>query len=122
MPSGKLALARAAERIQPGGHLCVIYDQLEEQLATIEPFVRIGLERHEQIFYLVDDNTADAVLTGLKAVGIDVDAALASHALIISKRPDSFVQSGAGYPDIVIRFWKDAVAAAKARGFTTLRF
>jgi signal transduction histidine kinase len=122
MPAGKVALARAAERIQPGEHLCVIYDDPEEQLATVEPFVRVGLERHEQVFYVADENTSDAVLAGLRTAGIDVDAALASHALILSRRPDSFVKSGAGYPESVVRFWRDAVGAARAHGFTTLRF
>src|SRR5882672_10007994 len=53
MLKGRLALARAVERVKLLQHLCVVYDRRDEQLAMVEPFVRAGLERREQCLYVL---------------------------------------------------------------------
>jgi len=76
-------LVRAIEK--PGVHdqLCLIYETQEEQFSAVIPFMKIGLERGEKCLYVVDDNTADMVINGMKAAGMDVEAAIASGKLNI---------------------------------------
>ena len=47
-------------------HLCLIYDTQEEQFAAALPYLRTGLERGEKCLYIVDENTAAAVLDALR--------------------------------------------------------
>jgi PAS domain S-box-containing protein len=122
------ALRKALARLAPHDHLCLIYETREEQFAAIVPFVRLGLERGERCIYIADDNTAQTVLDALRAGEIDVDAALASGALIIAAKQDAYLrpvgaESLRPYfdPDRMIQFLAQAVAEAKAAGFAALR-
>ena len=61
--------SRLAEVVRGLGlheHLCLIYDTREEQFAAALPYLKIGLERGEKCLYVVDENTAAAVLDALR--------------------------------------------------------
>src|SRR5947208_2229743 len=76
--------SRLAEVVRGLGlheHLCLIYDTREEQFAAALPYLKIGLERGEKCLYVVDENTAAAVLDALRRGGTDVDDYLRSGAL-----------------------------------------
>ena len=118
---GTAALSEAISRLAPHDHLCLIYETRAEQFAAVVPFMRLGLERGERCLYIVDENTAQAVLDALRAGGIEVDAALASGALIIAAKQDAYLKQGYFDPDWMIRFLAQAVAEARAAGFTALR-
>lgn len=102
-------------------HLCLIYETREEQFAALVPFIRIGLERGERCVYIADDNTAAVVLDALAAQVLDVASAVASGALMMVGKRETYLQSGAFDPDLMIRFLHDAAEAAKAAGFAALR-
>jgi len=102
-------------------HLCLIYSSLAEQLATAIPFIRFGLERNEQCVYIVDDNTAAVILEAMHNDGIDVNAKLASRALIVAKKQETYLKNGFFDPDQMIAYLKNVTDAAKASGFSALR-
>lgn len=115
------ALSEAISRLEPHDHLCLIYETREEQFAAVVPFMRLGLARGEQCLYIVDDNTAQAVLDALRAGAIDVEAALASGALVIAAKQDAYLRQGYFDPEWMIQFLAQATADARAAGFTALR-
>lgn len=121
MLTGKLALVQAAERVKIGEHLCIVYDRRDDQLATVQPFIRSGLARGEQCLYIVDDNTAETLLAAMRQASIDVDAAVSTRALVIADRRDAYLRGGVFDPDAMLQFWTNALAAAKASGFSALR-
>jgi signal transduction histidine kinase len=121
MLTGRAALARAAERIQIGQHLCTVYDRRDDLLATVQPFVKSGLERGEQCLYLADDNAAGDVLSSMRQSGIDVEAAVARRALVIGGGRGTYLRDGVFRPDAMIEFWGEAIASARADGFSALR-
>ncbi|MBU0485306.1 MAG: MEDS domain-containing protein [Proteobacteria bacterium] len=114
-------LKNALERLDIHDHLCLIYDNREEQFAAVMPFIRIGLERGEKCIYAADDNTAEMVMTGMQAVGIGVEAALASGQLAIVSKRESYLREGFFDPDHMIDFLQQAADEADKTGFSALR-
>ena len=119
--SDQSALHHSLQALAAHDHLCLIYETRAEQFAAVVPFIRIGLERGERCIYIVDDNTAQAVLTALRAGGVDTDAALASGALIIAAKQDAYLKRGYFDPDWMIQFLAQATAEARAAGYAALR-
>ncbi len=114
-------LVETLERIQVHDHLCRLYQTQEEQLATVVPFLRCGLERDERCLYVADDQTAATILEALGAAGVDTAAALGNGALQIACAGQTFLKQGRFYPEAMICLLEDAVRAAKEAGFAALR-
>ncbi|EKD33577.1 MAG: hypothetical protein ACD_75C02649G0004 [uncultured bacterium] len=108
-------------RLQVHDHLCLIYKTREEQFAAVVPFMRLGLERGEKCLYIADENTSAVVRAAMEAGGIDTAAALKSGALSVLSTRDAYLKDGYFDPDMMIRLLGEAIAAAKAEGFTALR-
>ncbi len=111
----------ALEQLNVHDHLCSVYETKEEQLATIIPFIEIGLTRGEKCIYVVDDNTAREVLSAMKLDGIDVDSNITSGSLSIFNKQDTYLKHGYFDPELMIQFLKDAVDSAKEGGYSALR-
>jgi len=114
-------LVAAIGKVGVHDHLCLIYETQEEQFSAILPFMKIGLERGEKCVYLVDDNTAAMVIDGMKAAGMDAEAAVESGMLTIASKQDVYLKQGFFDPDWMIGFLKRATDEARAAGFSALR-
>ncbi len=64
-------------------HICMVYETQEEQLNSIVPYIKIGLELGEKCKYVVDDNTSQAVIETMQKDGIDTESAIKSGSLDI---------------------------------------
>jgi signal transduction histidine kinase len=102
-------------------HLCLIYDNHDEQLAAALPYLRAGLERREKCLYIADENSAAAVLDALRKCGTDVDRYLRSRSLIIAGKQETTLKYGRCDPDWWIRFLSEATREAGAAEFSGLR-
>lgn len=102
-------------------HLALIYDNPDEELDIVVPFLRFGLERWEKAVYIHDDNTAETVVAAMERHGIDVAAAKASGALVIITKRDAYLKNGEFDPEWMIAFLAEEVENAKAEGFRAVR-
>jgi hypothetical protein len=68
---------RSIADLAPGGHLCCLYRSEEEYRSFTVGFLRDGLQRGEKILCLAYAGAADAVLTGLRDAGVDVERGVA---------------------------------------------
>jgi PAS domain S-box-containing protein len=102
-------------------HLCLIYETQEQLLASAVPFVLIGLERGEKCLYVADENTTSALLDGVRAEGVDVDAVAKEGLLTVASEEQAYLKKGYFDPDEMIRYWAGNVGEAKAAGFPALR-
>ncbi len=102
-------------------HLALIYDNQEEQLDIIVPFLRLGMERGEKSVFIVDDSNPETVIAAMEHHGVDVDAATATGALAIITKHDAYLKNGDFDPDWMIGFLAEAVEDAKKEGFHALR-
>jgi len=103
------------------GHLAIIYDNPDEQLDFIVPYLRLGLERGEKSVYIYDDNDADTVIDAMERHGIDVAAASSTGALSILTKSHAYLKNGDFDPDWMIDFLGHAVEDAKREGFPAVR-
>ena len=115
------ALRQALARLAPHDHLCLVYESEEEQFATIVPYFRNGLERHEKCVYVADEHTVEEVLQALRAHGIPVDQARQSGALEVVTQREAYLRHGYFDPESMIGYMHSAVVAAKAAGYAGLR-
>ncbi|MDC4204251.1 MAG: MEDS domain-containing protein [Candidatus Manganitrophus sp.] len=118
---GDSLLGKTIAQTAPHDHLCLLYETPQEQLAAAISFIRIGLERGEQCIYIVDHHAAETIADAMRQEGIDVDAALQSHALIIAQKRDAYLIEGHFDPDRMISFLEQAVHSAERAGFSALR-
>ena len=114
-------LAEVASRLGMREHLCVIYDTQEEQFAAALPFLTTGLERGEKCLYIVDENTAAAVLDALGKSGTDVDRYLRNGALTIAHKEEIYGDQGRFEPDWMIGFLTEATAETGAARFSRVK-
>jgi signal transduction histidine kinase len=114
-------LLTALERMGPHDHLCSIYESPEEHFAVAMPFIRIGLDRGEKCIYIADDGTEAAVRDAMLAEGIDVERAIETDRLVLTKKEAAYLKHGSFDPECMFTFWKDATAEAMSQGFPALR-
>ncbi|MCX6781175.1 MAG: MEDS domain-containing protein, partial [Candidatus Magasanikbacteria bacterium] len=104
---------RAVEQTAVHDHLCVIYKTKQEEFAAAVPFIRVGLEHGEKCIYVVDENSKDEVLAGMRAGGITIDAALEKGDFSIITKNEAYLRHGYFDPDEMIAFLKENTDLAK---------
>lgn len=102
-------------------HFAIIYDNPEEQLDFIVPFLRLGMERGEKAVFIYDDNNPETVIAAMERHGIDVAAAASRGALSIITKRHAYLKNGDFDPDWMIDFLAMAVEEAKKEGFSAVR-
>src|SRR5437899_11399482 len=101
-----IPLITALEHIGPHDHLCSIYDSQEEHFAVAILFIRIGLDRGEKCVYIADEGTEDNVREAMHAQGIDVERAVASRALVLTTKEQTYLKRGSFDPIGCLAFGK----------------
>ncbi|MCU1337992.1 MAG: Adenylate cyclase [Bryobacterales bacterium] len=114
-------LRTALEQVNPGDHLCSIYENHEEQLAVAVPFIKIGLDRREKCVYIADDDNVENFQNTLRREGVDVDQALKSKSLTVLRKDQAYMKRGCFDPEWMFDFWSEAARKAVSEGFTGLR-
>lgn len=99
-------------------HFAIIYDNPDEQLNFIVPFLRLGMERGEKAVFIYDDNSAETVIEAMERHGVEVRAAVDSGALSIITKNDAYLKNGDFDADWMVDFLGQAVEGAKKEGFT----
>jgi MEDS: MEthanogen/methylotroph, DcmR Sensory domain/His Kinase A (phospho-acceptor) domain len=102
-------------------HFAIIYDNPDDQLDFIVPYLRLGLERGEKSVFIYDDNSAETVIAAMERHGIDVAAASGSGALSIITKSHAYMKNGNFDPDWMVDFLAQAVVDAKKEGFSAVR-
>ena len=107
--------------LEPGDHLCCIYQSEEEHRSLLTPYLRQGLERGEKVFYIVDLHTAEEVLGYLESDGIDTQPYLSSGQLSILTVDDAYMKEGEFDPDGMIALLRTETEQAVSEGYSALR-
>ena len=115
------ALHTEVSHLQPGDHLCCIYETDEEHRALLTPYLRQGLERNEKVVYIVDARTAETVLGYLREDGLEPRPYLDKGQLVILTVSDAYMREGAFIPDRMISFLRQETDRAVAEGYGALR-
>ena len=105
-----------------GVHMCNFYRSREELAAALVPYFSAGLRANERCIWI----TAEPLLATdakalLAATGFDVEAAIASGALVIRDYSDWYAHAGGLKGNEVVDLWLAEEARALAAGYAGLR-
>jgi PAS domain S-box-containing protein len=107
--------------LEPGHHACFIYGTGDEHRAVMTQYLKLGLERGEQVLYIADAHTPGNILKYLQDNGLDVEPNLSSGQLsIISAAEVCFRDGSFDYQRIIDVLWSER-GRALAAGYTALR-
>src|SRR5450759_3568341 len=112
---------KSIEDLQPGDHLCCLYDTEEEHRELMTLYLKTGLEKGEKVVYIVDARTAETVLGYLRDAGVEVEPYLSSGQLAILSVDEAYVASGEFDSDGMIGMLTDETEKALAEGYGALR-
>jgi len=107
--------------LQPGEHVCCIYETEEEHKALVTSFLRRGLERGEKVLYIADTHTAQNIQNYLQEDGIEVEPYLTSGQLSIRSAIDVYTPEGVFKPDTMMTLLSDETERALSEGYSALR-
>ena len=102
-------------------HVCLLYRDSQEGLASAAAFIESGLRNHDQCIYISDDNSPEEVLGALERHGIDAESDLRSGQLILGTKDESYVENGSFSPDAAINMFAEASYEATSKGFRAVR-
>jgi hypothetical protein len=109
-------------QIPYGAHMCHVYGSREELAAVLVPYFLAGLRDHERCIWICAEPLGAAeAKEALARAGLDVDAALASGALVVRDFSDWYAESGTLKGTDVMQQWLDAEERALADGYNGLR-
>ena len=112
---------RTIAGIEPGHHLCWLYQSQQEHRALLTPFLRRGLAQGERVIYVVDAHPAEAVLGYLRDDGLEPSPYLASGQLSILTADEAYLRDGAFDPDAMVALLRAETDRALADGYAALR-
>ena len=114
-------LEKQLANLNPGEHLCPIYENAAERLAVVIPFVKHGLARRERCLFVANDRTTEEVIQALSAAGIDVASERGRGALRFLNKSESFLLGREFDPDVMFEFLRREERQALADGYSGLR-
>ncbi|HKO19028.1 MAG TPA: MEDS domain-containing protein [Acidobacteriaceae bacterium] len=104
-----------------GDHICLMYDNAEQQRAIVVSFLREGLERGECCIFVADEHTTEEISALLTNAGIDARRFSDSGALKLTTKYAAYLRTGTFSPDFMIDFLGKSVDDAIQRGFSGIR-
>lgn len=107
--------------LEPGDHLCCLYENEEEHRTLLTPFLRQGLEKRQKVLYIVDTHTAETVLNYLRDDRLEVESYLTRGQLIISTVGDAYMQDEVFDPERMISLLRTEMERALMEGYSALR-
>jgi len=107
--------------LQPGDHLCCLYETNEEQQEVLTGFLRQGLERDEKVLCVPDTRSEEAGTGYLFDEEFDVKPFLSSGQLEVLTFDETYLRKGAFDPDEMIDLLRTETELALAQDYRGLR-
>jgi DNA-binding CsgD family transcriptional regulator len=112
---------RNINELEPGDHVCCLFETDDEHRALMTSFMRRGLEQNEKVIYIVDTRSANEVINYLRDNGVETESCLESGQLIIFTIGDAYMREGIFDPDNMIALLQDQTEQALNEGYSALR-
>lgn len=112
---------RTVSELQPGNHVCCLFENDEEHRVLMKSFIRQGLERNEKVIYIVDARSANEVINYLRDDGGETESYLERGQLIIFEVGQTYMREGIFDPDDMIALLRHQTEQALNEGYSALR-
>jgi len=107
--------------LQPGHHLCYLYESEEEHRAFFTPFLQQGIERNEKVIYITYAHPRDLILDYLRDGEVDVETCLKQGQLRFLTPEETYLRGGKFNPEKMIDLLRAEMETAVKAGYTALR-
>lgn len=104
-----------------GDHICLFYKDVEEQLATAAPFVKLGLLADERCLCVLQKDNMERLLSCLDKGGVDCDKQIRDGALLLFRPEEAYLAGGHFDRRAMLKLLDDGMREALALGFTGFR-
>ena len=107
-------------RLQPGDHICSVYESDEQLVSTAAAFLADGLTRNERCWYVPSADETGAIRAAMEHRGVDVAAQSRRSALHLFDSNDTYIRGGFD-PEQTMRMFSEAIEQALTDGFNGFR-
>ncbi len=107
--------------LQPGDHLCCIYENKKQQAEIIVQYLGDALKQGQKILYLFDENDPDTILHTLKTAGVGFADALKRGQFQMVSSLETYLRGGEFDPQLALDLANLEVEKALAEGYPALR-
>jgi len=107
--------------LRPGHHLCCLYDSEDDYRALTASYLRQGLAQGEKVIFILDTQSADAILSYLRSDDSERRLYLASGQLRLVSASSIYGRGGAFDPEAMISLLRSEAEQALKEGYTALR-
>lgn len=112
---------REMELLHPGDHLCLVYEDYEDQVAALVMYIVSGLNRNEQVLCIQHPHTIKHLAGALAERGVDVSHALKHEKIIFKTMKEAYVPDGIFDRSRMKQGIQEQIEAARSRGFSGFR-
>lgn len=102
-------------------HACSIYQDTQQQFASVIPFMTYGLEHNEKCIYIVDDQSVSDVVGAFEASGFPIQTYIVSKQMEFATKNDTYLINGVFNPEKTIQLIKTFRDASLNNGFAGFR-
>lgn len=112
---------RYLSKLKPGDHSCFIFGHEEEHRIVLSRFIRLGLERNEKVFYILNERTKETILSYLGTTKLTVKKLLSGGQLTFITRDDGYFSNGEINLKKLLGFLQAESKKALKEGYQALR-
>jgi signal transduction histidine kinase len=114
-------LEKKIAALKHGDHLCMIYENRDQQMRAVIPFIVEGLHQGDRCVYIADEQSVQEVAHGLGEAGVEVEKELERGALSLLTKRESYLRNGSFDPKEMLEFLENEVEVALEDGFRGFR-
>lgn len=107
--------------LEPGDHLCCLFESEEDRRVVIIPFILQGLEANHKILYILDPDAASEFLHALRDEGLDIESHVTSGQLVLLELEEAYMKGRVFDPDGMVAMLEGETKKALSEGFSALR-
>ena len=102
-------------------HVCGFFDSEDERYEVILPYMKEGLENHEEVLNILESTSFPDHYERLSNAGIPVDKKLATGELKVLSADETYLKGGYFAADKMYNALEEALLASKDAGFNSVR-
>ncbi len=109
------------KKIRVHDHLCLIYENEEQQFNSAIPFIKAGFENSEKCVYITDDDNTLKIIEKMEIGGIPTKYKIAKGDLLVITKKEAYNNKDYFDPYKILNFFSKIANNAKEDGYLALR-
>lgn len=120
--SAQPAMPLAESMLGPHNHICVFYDNHEQEYQMLLPFIKEGFEKGEKTFHIIDERNRPEHLRRLQEAGIETTGAEGVDRVEVRGWAHAHLRPGWFDQHAMLALVEEVLSKAKREGFPYTRW